>query len=191
MINKIKRELTDIPKYLINKINNCQACPLHAVRRKNCNPVIGRGTIPADILFIGEAPGLTEELLGKPFIGPSGKLLDLMLSQAIGSHITYYITNIVMCRPTNKKMGDNRAPLPFEITKCSQYLMQIYDIVNPKVVCFVGRVAETNYKREFPESIFIYHPAFLLRGGGPKHPNYSSELRKLSELSKYLRRFNG
>lgn len=165
------------------RIKNCNKCALSKVRRKNSYPVWGKGSVPADILFLGEAPGETEELLGEPFVGRSGQLLQKMLNESIGKNVSYFITNSVMCRPTDKVQGKNRKPKPCEVIACSQNVMDIYDIVKPKIVIFVGKVVEENYKKEFPNSIFIYHPAYLLRGGGTKHSRYLSEIRKLSELS--------
>jgi len=182
MINKIKD-----PKTIINNIKKCNKCSLSLVRKKNCFPVVGRGSIPANILFIGEAPGISEEMIGEPFVGQSGKLLDKMLESTIGDNITYFITNCVMCRPTSIKDGDNRKPNPYEVIKCSSNLMSIYRLIQPKIVIFVGRTSEEYYKKEFKNSIFLYHPAYLLRGGGNKHPAYLTELSKLNKLSHKLK----
>lgn len=187
MINKIKKQPRKIPVSLRKDILSCKKCFLSTVRRKNRTPVIGRGSIPADILFIGEGPGVSEELMGIPFIGMAGTLLDKMLLSALDMSVSYYITNCVLCRPTDIKNGQNRPPNITEVLKCKQHVLNIYDIVKPKIVVFVGRVAEKYYKSEFVDTMFIYHPAFLLRGGGEKHPNYLSELRKLEELKTYLK----
>lgn len=209
---KTKRNSNSIPEYLKLKINDCENCFLSSVRRKNALPVIGRGVIPATILFLGEAPGMSEELRGKAFIGRAGKLLDEMLFDSFyliygrkdtevdsriiyGDYLnyfdelpSYFITNTVLCRPTNEKMGDNRQPYPVEVAACARWVMKLYEIVNPRIVIFIGKVAEKYYSKEFRESISIRHPAYLLRGGGKNHPEYSSQIRRLSEVYKWLRK---
>lgn len=165
---------------------NCTKCKLHHYRRKI---VTGRGQVPADILFIGEAPGKSEDLLGCPFVGPSGKLLESLFHEAakdaglvaIPSH---YITNTVFCRPTDEFMGQNREPEREEVLACMPNVMRIYKRVEPKIVVFIGKVSERYYGKEFPMSSSIYHPAFLLRGGGPASPYYLQTVNKLSTIFK-------
>lgn len=174
-------------------IKKCRACPLHKYRR---NIVIGRGTIPAEILFMGEAPGESEDILGEAFVGRSGRLLDKMLWDALldiynGTNdyrIDYFIVNTILCRPTDCKGGTNRQPKKEEVCKCAENIMTIYKAVKPKIVIFIGKVAEKYYKDEFPYTESIQHPAYLLRGGGEAHPNYRMNVRKLSEI---FRRFTG
>jgi len=160
--------------------------------------VIGRGSIPADILFMGEAPGKAEDIMGVPFVGPSGKLLDKLivdssLSAGLEGPPSYYITNAVLCRPfiedqNNDEYFENREPDREEILKCMKNVMEIARCVRPKVVIFVGKIAEKYYQKEFSHTIRIFHPAFLLRHGGTSSPYYLSTLRILQEIFSKMRK---
>lgn len=172
--------------------NNCKGCKLKLHRRKI---VIGRGTIPAKILFIGEGPGKSEDLLGEPFVGVSGNLLNTMIEEAAKeakcSPPPYYLTNIVFCRPwiwneDNEDFGKKRDPLRSEILSCMPYVMRIARKVRPELVVFVGRIAESYYRKEFREGIYITHPAAHLRYGGRCSPTYALDVRNLSEAFRRL-----
>lgn len=168
--------------------NNCVACKLSRFRFKI---VQGRGSIPADLMFMGEAPGKTEDLKGEAFVGKAGKLLDMMIEDAVGllereNGLTvilpsYYITNTVLCRPTDYLMGGNREPEPEEVLACRNNIMDIFERVNPKLVVFLGKVAQSYYEKVFTESIHIIHPAALLRQGKKRSPLYKPNVRRLSE----------
>jgi len=175
------------------KIKLCKGCRLKGHRR---NQVIGRGDVPAKILFIGEGPGKTEDLLGEPFVGPSGNLLELMLQDASDlakvPPPSYFITNTVMCRPwiwneNDSEYGHGREPTKHEALSCMANVMEVAKIVEPAIVIFVGRVAESFYKKEFPESLRITHPAAHLRFGGKCSPTYMQDIRALSEVFKRYR----
>ena len=179
-----------IPKWLTIKCQACRRCKLYATRR---SIVIGKGEIiPADILFIGEAPGKSEDMLGEPFVGASGKLLNALLDEArklafTNSHVdiecvSYYITNTVLCRPTDMLGGDNRQPAPEEVAACAQNIMNIYRCVNPKMVVFVGKVALNYYRKEFTVHASIVHPSFILRQGGQSSPYFLQTARILSMI---------
>ena len=165
-------------------ITNCKRCGLHKFRR---NIVIGRGVQPADILFMGEAPGRSENAIGKAFIGRSGKLLDRIISDAaqlarLISFPTYFMTNTLLCRPTDSINGDNRKPTESEILACRPLVKNIINYIKPKEIVFVGKVSERYYKSEYPGAIRILHPAFLLRHGGESSSYYWVTVRQLSEL---------
>jgi len=173
----------------------CKGCQLG--KHLQGKIVIGRGDIPAKILFIGEGPGKVEEMFGEAFVGPSGKLLDRMISDSctlinISKPPSYYITNTVLCRPwiwnqNSDEYGENRTPLKSEVLACTKNILTIYYRVNPKIVIFVGKVSETYYKKEFPDSIRITHPAAHLRYGGVSSPMYQYDIRNLSEVFKGLK----
>lgn len=172
------------------RIVACSGCHLKAHRR---NQVIGRGVFPARLLFIGEGPGKTEDLLGESFVGPSGNLLEKMLADASEMvHVdipSYYITNTVMCRPywwdeNDPDCGKSREPTKQEVLACMQNVMEIVRFVKPEFVVFIGRVAEKYYGKEFSDSIRITHPAFHLRFGGKASPTYWQDIRTLSEVFK-------
>ena len=152
-------------------VSQCAICPLHQTRT---NTVFGVGNEHADWLFIGEGPGVREDELGEPFVGQAGKLLDQMLA-AIGlkrgDHV--YIANIVKCRPPN-----NRNPSTEEAKLCEPYLSRQIDMIKPKLIVALGKVAAQNLLntddsisnlrskihdyRDIP-LIVTYHPAYLLR----------------------------
>jgi len=177
------------------KVKLCPGCELklHKTRSKS-KQVIGRGSVPADILFLGEAPSKTEDMLGEPFIGPEGSLLEMMLDEAIlyseiKRQLNYYITNTVLCRPwiwnaDDELYGINRKPSEDEVLACMPNIIEVARMVKPSLVVFVGKVSEQYYKKEFPESISILHPSFHLKFGGKGSPYYRTDLRILVDTFK-------
>ena len=148
----------------------CQACGL----RRSCTQVVfGVGDPNAEVLFIGEAPGANEDQQGEPFVGRAGKLLDDMLAM-IGLHRkNVYITNSVKCRPP-----ENRDPLPEESEACKPWLRQQFQLLRPKIVVCLGRIAAQqlidpklsvtkDHGRFFDKNGTLFmatlHPAALLR----------------------------
>ncbi len=147
---------------------DCKKCPLHKCRKR---VVLARGTIPCYALFIGEAPGESENALGKPFIGPAGKLLDEIILRAWGAdpeHSGYSraFTNLVCCIPRGDD-GKLSQPYPEEIEACRSRLIEFINICRPKLLIAVGRLAESNIPIMVPKSvqatIQITHPAAILR----------------------------
>lgn len=144
----------------------CEQCPLAKGRT---NPVFGIGNPYADIMFIGEGPGQQEDLLGEPFVGPSGKLLDKYL-QAIGlsRQENVYIANIVKCRPPG-----NRDPKEEEQDTCLPWLREQVRLSRPKIIVCLGRIAAK--KLISPEfRVTKEHGNFVSRGNtlmmGTFHP---------------------
>ena len=117
-------------KMIQEKVKICQKCDL-CITRKNAVP--GKGNQNADIVFIGEAPGKSEDLSGEPFIGIAGKILNDALENAGLTRNGVYITNIVKCRPPK-----NRIPNEIEKISCSNYLEDEIAIINPKIICLLG-----------------------------------------------------
>ena len=111
----------------------CRGCGLCETRH---NVVFGVGNRTADIMFVGEGPGEQEDLQGIPFVGPAGKLLDDMLSIIDIDRSSCYIANIVKCRPPR-----NRDPKEDEQDACIGYLRRQMELVKPKVVVCLGRIA--------------------------------------------------
>jgi len=163
-----------------SSIENCKKCNLGSTRNKF---VFGSGDPSADLLLVGEAPGQEEDLQGEPFVGRAGKLLDKIL-KAIGytRDTNIFITNIVKCRPP-----DNRDPLPSEIEDCSPYLNKQIELIKPKLIVALGKVAgkallkkdillkemrnKTHYFKSIP-LIVTYHPAALLRNPSLKKESW-------------------
>ena len=166
VINQYSPEL----KSFYEQIHTCQKCHLGSTRK---NFVFGVGNPKADIMFVGEAPGQDEDEKGIPFVGRAGKLLDKMLA-AIGlSRNDVFIANVLKCRPPQ-----NRDPLPDEILQCEPYLKKQMELIEPKLLVALGRIAgQVLLKRNDSLSILrqetllyektplivTYHPAALLR----------------------------
>lgn len=173
----------------------CKRCPLSKTRHK---VVLYRGSIPCDILFIGEAPGKSENASGKPFVGPSGKLLGEMVREAQeelkdirmgdGFEFTYGITNIVACIPWNNSEDGQRKgvrpPTKEEVEACEPRLALTIKKVQPKAIILLGKTSEA-YADDLPANIPILklqHPAYVIRHGtGPSEPR--------SRFVTYLRDF--
>ena len=168
---------------------NCTACPL--CRERN-SVVFGVGNIFADIVFVGEGPGQQEDLSGEPFVGAAGKLLDEMLNIIDLSRDNCYIANIVKCRPPH-----NRDPLPQEQDACIGYLYKQLEIIRPKIVVCLGRIAAqrlikedfritrehgTWFDKNGVQYMAIYHPSALLRDLN-KRPETFSDLMLLRKMA--------
>lgn len=151
-------------------ICECLKCPLGKSRNKF---VYGVGNPDADILFIGEGPGATEDELGEPFVGRAGQLLDKILAAIQLSRAEVYIANIVKCRPPG-----NRDPQPEEMEACFPYLNEQIALIKPKLICCLGRVAAQallrtktplgKLRQQWQDyggipTLVTYHPAALLR----------------------------
>ena len=162
-----------------NEIKNCTKCSLSKSRTKF---VFGVGNPHADIVIVGEAPGKNEDLQGEPFVGRGGKLLDKILETINLNRKKVFILNVLKCRPP-----DNRDPKPQEISECEPYLKKQLQLINPKLIVALGRIAAmtllrtkdslTNmrnkiHKYENIDLIVTYHPAALLRNPNFKKPTW-------------------
>jgi len=151
-------------------ICNCQECPLGETRNKF---VYGVGSPTADVMFVGEAPGAEEDRLGEPFVGRAGQLLDKIIAAIEFSRDDIYIANILKCRPPG-----NRDPQPDEMAKCFLYLREQVSLIQPKLICALGRIAAQallqtttplgRLRGKWHEyagvpMMVTYHPAALLR----------------------------
>ena len=155
-------------------VGGCIACPLHRTRHRT---VFGAGARDADWMVIGEGPGANEDRQGEPFVGRAGRLLNSMLFALGLSREEVFITNTVKCRPP-----DNRDPEPAETEQCGPFLDRQIELVAPRVILAVGRVATQTILgtsaplgrlrgREHPYPrgarrvpvVATYHPAYLLR----------------------------
>jgi DNA polymerase len=125
----IKDDINEISRL----INKCNKCKLSKIRG---NTIPGEGSPDSDIMFIGEAPGYTEDIAGKPFVGRAGKIFDELIKAAGIIRKEVFITNILKCRPPK-----NRNPLKIEIENCREYLDSQIKIVNPKVIVTLGSFA--------------------------------------------------
>ncbi|OYT61217.1 uracil-DNA glycosylase [Thermoplasmatales archaeon ex4484_30] len=117
-------------KEVEEEIKNCRKCRLWKSRK---NAVPGEGNYNAILMFVGEAPGKTEDEQGKPFVGKAGQLLNEILKKNGIERKEIYITNVVKCRPPG-----NRNPLMDEIEACFPYLKKQIEIIRPKVIATLG-----------------------------------------------------
>jgi uracil-DNA glycosylase family 4 len=172
---------------LIEEINSCTLCALSQGRT---NAVPGEGNPQADIMFIGEAPGVNEDRQGRPFVGAAGTVLDNMLAVIGLDRSDVYICNMIKCRPP-----ENRDPQPSEMDTCRPYLDRQIELIDPKVIVTLGRhsfgkffAGETISKargrpREWNGRIVfpVYHPAATLHNPRLK-PVLEEDFRKLPSL---------
>jgi DNA polymerase len=164
---------------LAERVLACTRCGLAAGRNK---VVVGTGQLGSRLMLIGEAPGHDEDQTGEPFVGRAGQLLNRILA-AIGlERGEVYIANIIKCRPP-----ENRNPTPSEIAACVPFVREQVDLVAPRVICALGRVAATTLLKstatlaamrgrvhEFSgiPLVVTYHPSALLRYQAYKRPTW-------------------
>jgi len=160
---------------LIKRIMNCTFCPLY---RGRTQAVPGEGNRKTELMFVGEAPGRDEDLQGRPFVGRAGQLLTRII-QAMGfEREEVYIANVIKCRPP-----ENRTPKPDEVKACSPYLIKQIELIKPKVIVSLGKVATdfllptsksmSELRGNFGEFAGIpvmptFHPSYLVRNEGNK-----------------------
>lgn len=156
-------------------VAECRRCSLCESRTQT---VFGVGNSDADWMIIGEAPGAEEDRRGEPFVGRAGKLLDEMLRAVGQGRDQVFIANILKCRPPN-----NRDPKPEESAACRSYLERQIELVKPKIILAVGRIAaQLLLETDAPVGrlrgslhnlgetplVVTYHPAYLLRSPSQK-----------------------
>jgi DNA polymerase len=173
---------------LDSMICDCVKCPLGHTRTKF---VFGVGNPNADIVMIGEAPGADEDAQGEPFVGRAGQLLNKILEAIRFKREDVYICNILKCRPPN-----NRDPEPVEIDTCEPYLWKQLELIKPKIIVCLGRIAAMTLLRTTEslntmrgktytyrgiKVLVTYHPAALLRNPSWKKPTWEDVqfLRKI------------
>jgi DNA polymerase len=180
-------------KQLYFAMGACQRCALGKTRTKL---VFGSGNAQAAIMVIGEAPGADEDSQGLPFVGKAGQLLtQMLLSINLDRAKDLFITNVVKCRPPQ-----NRNPQESEIAACRDYLERQIEIIQPRIILLLGRVAASallgasdgighlrtgsHAYKDIPV-VLTYHPAALLRKAEYTKP-FQEDLQKLSGLLRQL-----
>lgn len=173
---------------LIKACTGCKNCSLGNTRT---NIVIGRGNPKAQLMFVGEGPGEHEDRQGKPFVGPAGKLLDLLLEALFFEPEDYYIANIVKCRPPG-----NRVPVDEEAESCLPFLRNQVALIRPKIIVCLGATAmryivDRNAKITQIRGQWIdrkgcyimptFHPAALLRDESKKILMWE-DMKKVKEM---------
>lgn len=156
----------------------CASCVKCSLGNTRTRIVIERGSRNAPLMLVGEGPGRHEDEQGKPFVGPAGQLLDLLLEGLGFKEDDYYICNIIKCRPP-----DNRIPTDEEAEKCLPYLRNQVALIKPKIVVCLGATAMkhiidkesriTQIRGQWIERkgywiMPTFHPAALLRDESKK-----------------------
>ena len=177
-------------EWLRKRVLSCETCKSEL--SPNGRIVFGSGNIDADLFLCGEAPGAEEELVGEPFVGPAGELLDRIISAMGLSRESIYIGNVVNFRPRHERAYGNRPPTAEEMNFCLPYLRAQLEIVQPKVIVALGKTATDGLLGADPQRrlgqmrgnwheysgipmMVTYHPSYLLH-----NPSKSSK-RKVWE----------
>jgi DNA polymerase len=175
----LRKEVLEEKKMPIdfNSMSACTICPI----RSGCKQVVvGFGNTNSKLVFVGEAPGADEDIIGRPFVGRGGQLLSKLLKEAGIDRKDVYITNAVKCRPPN-----NRTPTANELSQCKRWLWYELKTIQPKAVVTLGRTPtfllltlkpndSMSKHVGYPHTVNYmaakiypwYHPSFLLRKGG-------------------------
>jgi len=164
-----------------NEINNCTRCDLY---QSTICGVPGEGNSKAKIMFIGEAPGATENKTGKPFSGRAGKLIDKGLEAIKLRRNEVFITNIVKHRPPK-----NRNPLPKEIMSCKIYLENEIKLINPTLIVTLGNFATEHFIQK--SKISTNHGKLIVQNGFNIYPVFhpSAALRKKDFMESFMKDF--
>jgi len=185
------------PVLLANLRETSKSCISCVLRAQCTQPVFGEGNGDRPTLaFVGEAPGAIEDARGRPFVGPSGDLLDKMILAMGLSREGVYVLNIVMCRPPG-----NRRPAPDEITHCREWFTGQMRAVQPKIIVALGSTAGNVLLENKKEALVgvmrkdwhewqgipvrvTYHPSYLLRAPQEKNEAWGD----LQEVMKLMKR---
>lgn len=187
-VKKEKWEFAESLDELNAMIKDCQKCPLYKTRT---NFVFGVGNPKADIVVVGEAPGADEDAQGEPFVGRAGQLLNKILEATGFQREDVFILNILKSRPPG-----NRNPAPDEIKACKPYLDKQLQLINPKLMLLLGKVAaesllntreplnklrgRTHLYNNWKVRI-TFHPAALLRNPGWKKDTWE-DMKQFKEI---------
>jgi uracil-DNA glycosylase len=174
--------------------SGCTKCRLASTRTQ---VVFGVGDPDADLLFIGEAPGMHEDRQGEPFVGAAGQLLNRMLGEIGLTRDQVYIGNVVKCRPPG-----NRDPQPDEIEACTPWLVEQLSLIQPRVIVTLGNFA-TKFVLDTQTGITrlrgqvhdwhgrtvipTFHPAAILHGGGERSRQFQLLLDDFHLVERTLR----
>ena len=188
-------EPADLPNDLESLKEIVESCHLCDLSKSRHNVVFGEGNPEADLMFVGEGPGATEDSTGRPFVGRAGELLTKMIENVLYiPRSQVYIANIVKCRPPG-----NRVPTPSEALACRPYLLRQIEIICPKIIVAlgatayrymsnddrpIGRVRGQLIHTEGYVLIPTFHPSYLLRNPSAKKEAYRDMLAVKEMLAK-------
>ncbi|MBR5527607.1 MAG: uracil-DNA glycosylase [Clostridia bacterium] len=180
-------EKNEMWEELKGRCNNCRACPLCETKT---NTVFGTGNKNAKLMFVGEAPGESEDLSGIPFVGAAGQLFDKYLSAVGIRREDVYIANILKCRPPK-----NRDPEESEQDACIEFLREQTRLISPEIIVCLGRVSAKRlikpdfritqehgiwFKKGPFKMCAVYHPSALLRDASKRE----DMLRDMMEIKR-------
>ncbi|MCB4747980.1 MAG: uracil-DNA glycosylase [Sulfurovum sp.] len=171
-------------------------CHLCELSKSRTHVVFGEGNPQADVMFVGEGPGVTEDSTGRPFVGRSGELLTKIIENVLFvKREEIYIANIVKCRPPN-----NRTPSPEEAHTCKSFLLKQIELIKPKIIITLGstayhymtgddtgitKIRGTVLKQKGYTLVPTYHPSFLLRNPSAKKEVFE-DMKKVKTLMRTL-----
>lgn len=176
---------------LANQIRMCRKCRLW---RSRTLAVPGEGNPNAKIVFLGESPGREEDKVGKPFVGPSGKFLDVLFQKNNLNRKKFFITSVIKCHPPK-----NRNPKADELTSCKPWWQKQIEIIQPKIIAVLGMVAlkavlkrnslSRCHGQEIKKGKIIFFPTFH-PAAGRRFPKIKKQMiadfKKLKKLSKII-----
>jgi len=176
------------------RVDACRKC---ALGNSRTHAVFGEGTVPAELVFCGEAPGFDEDKTGRPFVGAAGELLTAMIERGLRMRREdVFILNTLKCRPPR-----NRAPLPIEVSACRPHLEEQLAVIRPKVIVPMGNHAVRAVLGESPgitkirgkvidalgaKVIPTFHPSYLLRNPAAKRDAWQDLKTVMSVLGRPL-----
>lgn len=160
-------------------IRKCTKCDVLVSTRKNV--VVGYGNDKANLMVIGEAPGANEDRQGVPFIGKSGKILEMALRYSIQIEKSEtFITNVLKCRPPK-----NRNPSDIEVASCLPFLQQQIECIKPQVILTVGSFAARailnteDHITQLREDVHIYQTIPVISTFHPMFTQYNKKAKRL------------
>lgn len=166
---------------LTRKWCHCVRCDLSDTRFKVCHI---RGTLPCDVLFIGEAPGESEDILGYPFVGDAGHKLDELIREVESEvfpepEFTHAIINLIGCYPGKDDHGNFNRPHKESVKQCEPHLRGLIELCNPKLLALLGETAGKKLPKDLRltyKHVHLEHPSSILRKEGPKNSPRDYEL---------------
>lgn len=176
--------------------SSCERCDLSSGRRRVC---LFRGNLDTcDVLFVGEAPGESEDMVGQPFTGPAGQKLDMVFAKAqemYGGVLGACFTNLVGCFPRAAKQTDDHRPPVTAILACQPRLVEVVELVSPRIIVCVGALAaewvadRPEFYKMGADITRIQHPSAVLRS--PKQDRPAMWTRMATHLHEAFVRFLG
>jgi DNA polymerase len=172
----------------------CPGCPNRDTRFR---VVFGEGDVNTKVMLVGQGPGIVEEQTGRPFAGPSGRLLDQALAEVGLDRAKLWLTNVIKCRAVKSEKGRvvDRAPSAAELKACRPWLDGELDVVQPEIIVCIGVPAakalidkkfklseEHGQLRAAPDGTrrtAVFHPAYVLRLRGVDQQAYEQTWRAL------------